>query len=82
MEKDALQKDANSVVSMDKTINQYDKDNNLEQIVKVLEYMKPGEIAPIFDEMMKEDDDESTKLVETIAERLRILSREPTIIPN
>lgn len=63
-------------------IKQYDKDKNLEQIVKVLEHMKPGEIAPIFDEMMKDDNDESTKLVETIAERLRILSREPTIIPN
>ena len=59
-------------------IKQYDKDNKIDQIVKMLEYLKPGEIAPIFDEMMKEDDDASTKLVENITERLRLLFRNPT----
>ncbi len=63
-------------------IKQYDKDQKVDQIVKVLEYLKPGEIAPIFDEMMKDDDDASTKLVETITERLRTLYREPTAGAN
>ena len=63
-------------------IKQYDADKKLDQFVKVLEYLKPGEIAPIFDEMMKEDDDASTKLVETITERLRTLFREPTAGAN
>ena len=63
-------------------IKQYDKDNNIDQIVKMLEYLKPGEIAPIFDEMMKEDDDASTKLVGDITERLRLLFRDPTASNN
>lgn len=58
-------------------IKQYDKDKKLDQAVKILEFLKPDEIAVIFDEMMKEDDDESTKLVQTITERLRVIHREP-----
>ncbi len=63
-------------------IKQYDKDKKLDQIVKVLEHLKPGEIAPIFDEIIKDDDDDSTKLVETITERLRTVYREPTAGAN
>lgn len=63
-------------------IKQYEKDNKIDKIVQVLEYMKPGEIAPIFDEMIQEDDDASTKLVEDIAERLRTLYREPVAGAN
>lgn len=62
-------------------IKQYEKDGQLDKVIKILEFLKPGEIAPIFDEMMKEDDDESTKLVETITGRLRVIHHEPISTP-
>jgi len=63
-------------------IKQYQKDDKIDKIVQVLEYMKPGEIAPIFEEMIQEDDDASTKLAEDIAERLRTLYRAPAAGAN
>lgn len=86
-EEKQIKKQASTFVAQDpksvvKLIKQYEKDNNLDRIVQVLEYMKPDEIAPIFDEMIQEDDDASTKLVEDIAERLRTLHREPVVGAN
>ena len=82
-----LKKLAATLVAMDAKgcvtlIKQYDKDKKIDQVVKVLEYLKAEEIAPIFDEMMKDDDDESTELVQTITERLRTVYREPTAGAN
>lgn len=60
-------------------IKQYQQEGKLDQVVKMLEFLKPDEIAVIFDEMMKNEDDEGTKLVQTITERLRLIYREPVL---